>query len=145
MRPSPDRLLDDFRPQPLPVFDRILVPSDGSRSSRNALDLAVRLASSFAAALRVVLVLEPGATVAPEAADAVLRDAAVCAAGEGVPAEVEVRRGPVVEELLLDVAEWRADLVVVGTHAREEALTPALGRNTGELLRKITVPVLVVR
>lgn len=149
MRPLPDRLLDDFGPQPMPVFDRILVPSDGSPSSQSAVALAVRLAAAFAAALRVVVVVEHetngAGSASAEAAAETLREAAARAAGEGVAAEIGVLTGDVVEELLVDVASWRADLIVVGSHARGETFLPALGSKTGELLRKATVPVLVVR
>lgn len=163
MRTVPDRLLDDLRPQPLAVFDRILVPTDGSPASRDAVDLAVRLAAAFETALRIVSVIDReklngeltmwsgGEAAGPvfdaltAAATATLRDAHARARDAGVEAETAVLAGNVVEEVLLDIAAWRGDLIVVGSHAHAQAFAPGLGGKTAELLRKSTVPVLVVR
>jgi nucleotide-binding universal stress UspA family protein len=47
--------------------------------------------------------------------------------------------------LLQEAAEWRADVVVIGTHGRHGLDRLALGSEAESVLRRCDVPVLVVR
>ena len=69
----------------------------------------------------------------------VLRDA-------GVPAELKLRVGLVVDEVLAEVAAGGYDLLVIGAHRTESRLDRLLLADiSAQLLRKSPVPVLLVR
>lgn len=144
------------------MFERVLVPVDGSPASSNADGIAAALAGAFDGRVRFVFVLdierlqnELGTwddTFLAETVDRVrshgeemLRRAAVAAFESHVPYEVAILEGNTVEQIILDAAAWHADVIVIGTHGRAMALSAALGSKTAELLRRSTLPVLVVR
>ncbi len=144
------------------IFERILVPTDGSSAARSAAGVAIGLARAFHGAVRFVAVVDTprivseltmgtGRDVSAEvarlrpAARQVLDDVARLAAAAGVTAEAELLEGDVVDRILEDAAAWGADAIVIGTHARQHSLFPTLGSKTHELLRRSTLPVLVCR
>lgn len=144
------------------IFARILVPVDGSPASHSAAEVAIGLAVAFGGRIRLVYVLDVqrvnaeltmwtgGSSTAilddiRTAAGASLRVVAESASAAGVPNEIAILEGDVAEQLVVDAAAWKADSVVIGTHSREHAFSPALGSRTAELLRRATIPVLVVR
>jgi nucleotide-binding universal stress UspA family protein len=144
------------------IFERILVPVDGSNAARSAAGVAIGLARAFHGAVRFVLVVDTprivseltmgtGRDVSDEVARLlpvarqVLDGVARLAAAAGVTAEAELLEGDVVDRVLEDAVAWGADAIVIGTHARPHSLFPTLGSKTHELLRRSTLPVLVCR
>lgn len=144
------------------MFERILVPVDGSPAAHAAARVAVGLADAFGGRVRFAFVLDvervsaeltvwtggPVRAVLDDlraGAEASLRAAAEAATASKVASETVLLEGDVVEQLLVDATAWKADAVVIGTHSRGMALSPALGSKTAELLRRTTLPVLVVR
>ena len=63
----------------------------------------------------------------------------------GVAAEVKLRHGSVIEEILREVHEGNYDLVVTGTALSRSLRTYALGDVGRELVNRAHRPVLVVR
>ena len=144
------------------IFERIIVPIDGSQASHAAAQTAIGLAETFGGRVRFVFVLDvehlsgeltfwSGKPV-PLALDAVrasaaaaLRDATASATSFEVPSETIALEGDIVEQIMLEAAAWKADSIVIGTHSRRMSFSPALGSKTAELLRHVTIPVLVVR
>ena len=150
------------RPDARVIFERILVPTDGSSAARAAESVALGLARAFHGRVRFVVVLDTSRIAADltmgtdrdvsaevkhlwPVAQQVLDDASRVAAEAGIPAEAELLEGDVVDRLLEDAAAWRADAIVIGTHARKHTLFPTLGSKTNEVLRRSTIPVLVCR
>jgi nucleotide-binding universal stress UspA family protein len=144
------------------IFERILVPTDGSTAARAADNVAIGLAHAFHGRVRFVLVLDTARLISDltlgtdrdvtgeieklhPVAQRLLDDVKRLAAEAGVPAEVHLLEGDVVDRILEDAATWRADVIVIGTHARPHSLFPTLGSKTNELLRRATLPVLVCR
>ena len=144
------------------IFERILVPTDGSRAARAANATAIHLARAFAGCVRFITVIDAERLVSDftmgierdvgdvverltTAARDVLEDARTRASQAGIDAEAACLEGDVVDRILEDAASWRADVIVVGTHARPHPLHPTLGSKTYELLRRSTLPVLVCR
>lgn len=145
------------------MYRRILVAIDGSRPSALALDQAIRLAREQRANLRIVHVIDEGLTLSPLVPSAnlaetdpslyargrALLDAAKSQALEaGVPTE-----GALVEEvahrpghgILQQAQEWSADLIVCGTHGHRGLGHLILGSNAEHVVRRATVPVLLLR
>lgn len=146
------------------MYQRILVPFDGSDTSCRALDAAVRMARESGGTLRVVHVMEDSAYMTGydpmggssglllkairEGARRILADGVERAGQAGLVAEAELldppggRLGSVVAEA---ARKWQADLVVVGTHGRRGLGRVLLGSGAEQVIREATVPVLVIR
>jgi nucleotide-binding universal stress UspA family protein len=145
------------------MYDHILVPVDGSPTSRRGLIEATRLAKALNAAVRLVhIVDETPLTLNPEAATAtaplleqfaesgkqVLQEAAAAAQREGVQVETamyENLAGRVADRILDEAANWPADLIVMGTHGRRGIRHAVLGSDAEAVVRSAKVPVLLVR
>lgn len=146
------------------AFSRLLVGVDGSPGSVRAAALAIGLARGrgltrlrFVSALdtpRILALvasgdaLPDGGEIALDAARAGCRDAvadAVAAARRaGADAEGEVLEGEPVAELLAEAQRWEASCVVTATHGREGLARALLGSVAEGVLRRSTIPVLVV-
>jgi nucleotide-binding universal stress UspA family protein len=140
------------------MYDRILVPTDGSSVAEAAVETAVALGGRFGADLHVAHVLEladarPAAddeTVAElvEAGERAVARLGRLAGEYGVDATTEVieGRGPVpLHRSILDAAaEFDADCVVMGTHGRTGLERALLGSVTARTLREASIPVVTV-
>jgi nucleotide-binding universal stress UspA family protein len=145
------------------MYQRILVPIDGSATSERALQEAIKLAAGKAQ-LRLVYVIEEAYPLDAEGytfIDYTALQEAVRKTGERtlVQAAEKVRRsGITAETALLDVPgervaavidgealNWAADLVVIGTHGRSGLSRLLLGSVAESVVRGASVPVLLVR
>ncbi|MEJ7931165.1 universal stress protein [Ramlibacter sp. AN1015] len=146
------------------MFQRILVPVDGSAPSMHALTVAIGMARAFAGRLRLVHVLEDAAYLAgydPTGAAAgelfratrdsgtrILAEALETARRAGVDADtvfVDQLGERLPESVAKAAREWPADLVVVGTHGRRGLSRLMLGSGAEDIIRQAPVPVLVAR
>ncbi len=146
------------------MYQRILVPVDGSASSRQGLSEAIALAKLTGAHLHLVHVLdEPfvalgfdgvvsGAgdlfEVVREAGQRVLADATDAVKLAGVPVDHQLLDsfdGRVCDLVIKAAQEWSADLIVIGTHGRRGVGRLLLGSDAEQILRLAPVPVLLVR
>lgn len=146
------------------MYQRILVPVDGSDCGRRGLAEAIALARLAQARIRVVHVVdEPvlaiGTGVALGASEDLARSAREGGQQVLADAAATVRRAGIpVDELLMDsfdgrlcelVAEaaeaWQADLMVLGTHGRRGVDRLLLGSAAERIVRRSAVPVLLVR
>jgi len=145
------------------MYQRILVPIDGSETSERALQEAIKLGDS-AAQLRLVYVLEEIYALDTEGYAyinyAALQQAARQTGERTLAMAVKKTRqsGVAVETALLetggeriasvierDAREWKADLIVIGTHGRSGLNRLLLGSVAEGLVRVASVPVLLVR
>jgi nucleotide-binding universal stress UspA family protein len=146
------------------MYQRILVPVDGSACARRGLSQAMALAKLTDAQLRLVHVIDEmfvaiglegvagaGADLiglAREAAQRVLDDAMqeVKAAGIAVDqALLDSFDGQLCDLVVNEALTWRADLIVIGTHGRRGVGRALLGSDAEQILRRSPVPVLLVR
>jgi nucleotide-binding universal stress UspA family protein len=134
------------------MYQRILVPLDGSPEAEAALPHARSLASRFRSELVLVRVDEPIHNLPSnryppqieEAATAYLKAVAAPMILKQLKVRTVVGFGDPVDVLVERIAEDRVDLVVVGARHPEGGLLP--GRSfVHRLLRRSTAPVLVVR
>ena len=147
------------------MYQRILVPVDGSATSMRGLHEAIGIAAAQHGRLRILNVLDESILVAAAYADPAgdlgevveslrssgrkaLNKAAAQAAKKGIEAEckqVEGRLRPVSDVILDEARNWRADLLVMGTHGRRGVKRLVLGSDAERVLREAPVPVLLVR
>lgn len=142
------------------MFNRILVPVDGSPTSRKALVAALQLAREGGGRVRLVHSIEEmpyliGYEYSAELlaqtrgyAEKLLREALEIAESAGVPADTKLlempgqRLGDLVAE---EARRFEADLIVVGTHGRRGMGHLLLGSGAEQVIRLAPVPVLVIR
>ncbi|MEO7954474.1 MAG: universal stress protein [Polaromonas sp.] len=146
------------------MYQRILVPVDGSQTSDKALQAALQMSKESGGCVRIVHLIDASAYLSGpagyldfpsdllgtmrDAGKKVLEDAANLAKIAGVQAETHLfdsfdgRLADVVSDAAL---QWNADLVVVGTHGRRGVGRMLLGSGAEQILRHAPVPVLVIR
>ena len=146
------------------MYQRILVPIDGSSTANRGVDEAIRLAKLAGAQVRLLHVLdelifvtgfETGATYIndllpklKEGGEAILEDARRRVEAAGVPVETHLMEclGSRTSDIVVEQANaWKADLIVLGTHGRRGIGRWMLGSDAEQILRSAKVPVLLVR
>ena len=141
------------------IFRCILVPIDFGEPSRKALELAVGLAKTYGSSLTILHTFEfPAyASVGSLEVGADLLSPVRDAAKDELDRELsDLRRqlpsaqgvlvmGVADEEILGAIREYRADLVVMGTHGRRGLSHALLGSVAEKVVRMSPVPVLTVR
>jgi len=146
------------------MYQRILVPVDGSATSKLGLDEAIQIAKltqgrlclfhvidelSFALALgsKSGYAADLLESLRSEGAR-ILDTAQTTAHAAGVEAETrlcDVFPGSVQEKVAAEALDWGAELIVLGTHGRRGAKRLMLGSGAERILRIAPVPVLLVR
>lgn len=146
------------------MYQRILVPIDGSNASSKGLDTAIDMARLTGGSLRLFHVIdelvfstgfEPGATYMNDVLPRIRADGArvleqglARAKAAGVVADTALsecfaRR---TADVVLEAAQaWKADLIVIGTHGRRGVNRFLLGSDAEQIVRGASVPVLVAR
>lgn len=145
------------------MYGKILVPVDGSETSKRGLTEACRLAKEQGAKLRCLYVIDEhyltenyfGVVYLTELIDKlrdngkeILKEASEQARKGGVTVESSMRESSErrVSEMILDEAKtWAADLIAMGTHGRRGLSNLALGSDAETVVRNSPVPVLLVR
>lgn len=141
------------------MYDDILIPTDGSDAALAALDHALPIAERFGATVHALSVVEtdPLEHSAPALNSAERREAlraeadrATAAVEEraddrGVASAADVVEG-VPETAILDYVDDREiDLIAMGTHGRTGLDRYLIGSVTERVIRRVDVPVVVVR
>ncbi len=146
------------------MYQRILVPVDGSPTSGLALQSAISLAKSAGGRIRLLHVVEELAYATgfdqyggysadlidamKQAGAAILKKDTemVAAAGVEVDNMLYDKFGERLGDTVAAAAKlWNADLIVVGTHGRRGIGRMLLGSGAEQVVRQAPVPVLVVR
>jgi len=145
------------------MYQRILVPVDGSHTSTLGLQEAIRIAIDQRAKLRIVHVVDEivvaqnfegfintGDLVGAlrDAGKKALQNALALARKRDLKPEsalFESLGGRISEIIVKEAKKWRADLIVMGTHGRRGVTRMVLGSDAEAILRSTPVPVLLVR
>ena len=142
------------------MFDRILLPTDGSDAVEPAVETALGLAETHDATLHVLFIVDQPTSVSGagegfsgldnllneleenghQATDAI----AERAADSHVETEAVVRRGNPHDDILAYANEHDIDLIVMGTHGRTGVKRALLGSVTEDVVRHSEIPVLTV-
>lgn len=143
-------------------LQRILIPTDFSKFSQNALTYAMAFAEKFGAKLYLLHVVQDLAVFIPDAvavtppiAPPVEQFTAAARAAlervvkeqqlEHFPVQAEVREGTPFYEIIQFAKEQDIDLIVMGTHGHGGLVHVLLGSVTEKVVRKAPCPVLTVR
>ena len=141
------------------LYDRILVPTDGSDEGRLAVQHAIELAVVHEATLHTVYVVNTARYAGLpmesswEGVDELLRSDAEdavesvreIAANAGLAVESAVIDGSPSKQIVRYAEETDCDLIVMGTHGRGGIDRLLLGSVTEKVVRSANVPVLTVR
>ena len=145
------------------MYQRILVPVDGSHTSTLGLQEAIRIALDQRAHLRLISVIDetivtqnfeglinPGDLfdAVKEAGKRAIHNALALVKKHDVRAETATFEtvGERVSDIIVrEAKKWRADLIVMGTHGRRGFNRVVLGSDAEAVLRNSPVPVLMVR
>ncbi len=150
------------------MFRRILVPVDGSMTSRRGLRLAIELARDQKAALELlhvidILLVTPAlsggtyvstqqvgefVTALRKQGKKVLAQAESLVMKGGIKCHAETVETPgsrVADSIVAHARKRRVDLIVIGTHGRRGLSRMVLGSDAEGVVRESPVPVLLVR
>ncbi|ADE04963.1 universal stress protein [Haloferax volcanii] len=139
------------------MYDRILVPVDGSGPADEALDRALDLAAATDATLYALYVVDERALHATQLdagglvrayeaeGERIVSEAVEAAEADGTEVVTAVEHGSPHRAILRYAEEVDADLIVMGTHGRRSIERYLLGSVTERVLRLVDVPVLSVR
>ena len=143
------------------MYQRILVPVDGSETSNRGLDESIRLAKLTGGSLRLVhvvdsLIFSTGMEFATgdivgvllDAGAQILTKAKARVEANGVPVDTflsESFGSRVCDVVVAQAKLWNADLIVIGTHGRRGVGRLFIGSDAEQIVRAAPVPVLLVR
>jgi len=140
------------------MYERILVPTDGSEHARRAAEHAFSIAETLDATVSVLGVADMYEAAGPfdaggvsqEYVDRIAEDSRahvddVAEMADGVPVETHVEVGTPRKAILTFADEHDADLIVVGTHGRSGVRRLVAGSVAEYVVRHADVPVLTAR
>ncbi len=139
------------------MFEKILVPLDGSEHSIKALEMAVQIALKFDGKITLMHIYSIGGlaispTPVQEFIEAIRRvGAGILTDGEnrvkaeGVQAETLLIEGHAVEQIVKTCREGRFDLIVIGARGLGRMKKMLLGSVSEGVTRHACCPVLVVK
>lgn len=139
------------------MYDKILLPTDGSEVSKRATERAIELSDHFDAELHIIYVVAPvehttiQGTVTTEmnqleeVGDSVVDDASEAARDAGVSVTSEVLVGSPYKEIINYADENEMDIIVMGTQGRSGAKRFLLGSTTERVIRHTDLEVLTVQ
>jgi nucleotide-binding universal stress UspA family protein len=145
------------------MYQHILVPLDGSETSRRGLTEAIALAKALKARVRLLhitsdfpIMLEMASTIDFEKYRSglhqfgrnLLEESKAEAERAGLTASTELRdmKGGRVADAIIDEAGTAGcDLIVIGTHGRRGFQRALMGSDAERVMRESPVPVLLVR
>lgn len=141
------------------LYDHILVPTDGSSETRQAVEHAIDLAKEHEATVHALYVLNTAsyASVSVDASwegvsdmlreegEAAIEAVAELARAEDVAVQTSLYTGSPSREIVRYAEEEGCDLIVMGTHGRGGIDRLLLGSVAERVVRSSSVPVLTVR
>jgi nucleotide-binding universal stress UspA family protein len=148
------------------MISKILVPTDGSKTSQKAGIYAVGLAKQLHASIIVISVIDKRLLISrtvsigrslqgvAESVDDYLREAAERYAREikklceqkGVQSKAVIKPGHPVEEIVKEAEKSRVDLIIIGSHGQSALVAATLGSVTyGVIHKDMEIPILLVK
>ncbi len=132
------------------LYQKILVPIDGSEHSKRALNEAIRIAKMTSGNITLLNVQSNHAKIPSQASsDAthsiILNDSKRIAEAEGVTADTLLQEGSVVDMIVKTAKEGKFDLIVVGARGLSKFEELLLGSVSHGVLEKAPCPVIVTR
>lgn len=144
------------------MYQRILVPVDGSSTSNLALQEAIKLAKQVGARLELVYIYEDAVYLVDEnyfnyeelqktihdCGEKMLTTAEATAQAAGIPVETRLipsNNERIANILVEEAKRWQAELIVIGTHGHSGFSRLLLGSVAEGVVRIAPIPVLLIR
>ncbi len=144
------------------MFKHILLPVDGSSTSRMAVEKALGLAQAFQSAVTLIYVIDPYAFsgvgtdfaygqaqylgAATAEANSALGEARVLLEAAGITVTASIVESHAIYRGILETASAvGADLIVMGSHGRRGLEKFVLGSVAAQVLAHAHLPILIVR
>ncbi|GAA0227068.1 universal stress protein [Haladaptatus pallidirubidus] len=139
------------------MYERILIPIDGSEAAENAIPHALDLAETYDAGLHTVSVVDTSDAEQDETREAMFdefeaqsREMVEDVIRQAEGRDIKTTAGSIAEgkphRAILDYADTRdIDIIVMGTHGRGGIRYPLRRSVTEKVIRRATVPVVCVR
>lgn len=133
------------------MYQNILLPTDGSERSREAIDPALPIASQFDATIHALSVAEMVQQKdqlradAKEEAERALDEVETQVTGENIDVTRAIRTGMPGEEILQYVDQNDVDMIIMGTQGKTGLNRVLLGSIAEKIIRESPVPVMTVR
>ncbi|MFO7579285.1 universal stress protein [Nitrosomonas halophila] len=144
------------------MYQKILVPVDGSPTSNRAVQEAVKLAQLLGSQLELVHVYEDIVYLISKdyisyeelqrtvrsCGEKILTEAEMLVKEVGLEAEtriIQASKERVAQLLVAEAERWQADLIVIGTHGHTGFSRLLLGSVAEGLVRIAPIPVLLIR
>ncbi|WP_101297128.1 universal stress protein [Halegenticoccus soli] len=140
------------------MYQKILLPTDGSEHTEKALEHALDIAAEYGAELHALYVVNTSALPSPDVdfrdefvttGESIGRKAVDAVASraekEGIETVTELAQGAPSKEILEYVRDNDIDLIVMGTHGRAGLRHVLLGSVAERVVRHTEVPVMLVR
>jgi nucleotide-binding universal stress UspA family protein len=148
------------------MISRILVPTDGTKASKKAVDYAIGLSKQTEASITILGVMDKGAFVAQsipayatptrlrtpiedylrQLAEAHVAEAEKQCKRKRVKPETVIRSGHPVKEILKEARRSKSDLIVIGSHGKGALESVFLGSISLALIHENTkYPLLIIR
>ncbi|MGE5379327.1 MAG: universal stress protein [Candidatus Saccharibacteria bacterium] len=139
------------------IYNRILIPTDGSNTAMAAVEVGLDIAQRFHAHATIISILDLRALVSvhqgigvpdmyayqQESADAAAEAALKLAEAKGVQASSIVRRGEPATDIIQESGQY--DLIVMATHGRHGVSHFVMGSVAEKVVRFAACPVMVIR
>ena len=144
------------------MFERILVPLDGSTRAARAVPVAAYIAGAVHGTIILVSVVNyfvlsqhpqigrnnkawANDGLSMSEAEAYLDRIACSPELAGVTVERAILSGPIASTLLSAAAFWQADVIALTSHGRSGIVSKTLGNVSEKVVRWATIPVLILR
>jgi len=139
------------------LFEKILVPLDGSENSIDALEKAIQIAKKFDGELMLINMYSiPMSKLTPsqlnvyvleirKSGEKILAEGRKRAYAEGVPFETQLKEGHIVEGIVKVAREGNFDLIVMGARGLSKLKEILLGSVSHGVTTHAPCPVLIVK
>jgi nucleotide-binding universal stress UspA family protein len=139
------------------LFEKILVPLDGSEHSIKALETAVQIAHKFNGKITLIHVYSIGGlAISPtpvrgfieairKVGASILADGEKRVKAEGIQVETLLMEGHTVEQIVKACREGKFDLIVMGARGLSKVKEMLLGSVSDGVIRYACCPVLIVK
>lgn len=137
---------------------RILVPIDFSPAAVAALRVAKEWAARYQAQIRLVHVIDPGASLGESGvvpmlqvkgdlasrARSAMKDLRAKEIDRSVAVSISVRKGASYDQIVTEARRYKADMILISRHGRSGLTRALLGSTTERVVRHADCPVFVV-
>jgi nucleotide-binding universal stress UspA family protein len=131
------------------LFERIMIPTDGSKFAARSEDVAMEIAKKFNSTVIAVHIIDEKLIypfeVLEDEGKSILKKVRDRAEKEDVAIEDVLIVGSPVHDMAKIVKKTRSDLVVIGTHGKTGLEKLILGSVAENALKTVQVPLLLVK